>query len=214
MSLIQSVRSTRPDGFAVNTPGKQVAVFTDRDGVWNEIDTFVNSPEQLRAALIPESVDAAVRFTKSGVGKLIVVTNQGGIDMGKMTEEQNLAIQQELLKAVQEKGGDIDAILFCPNARKFEVPQGEEDGRKPKAGMFYFAAQHFGNEIDLADSYMVGDMSTDIAAGENADARMTSILVETGFGGKDGHVPFQADVTVKDMATAVDYILAHEGGAA
>ena len=43
MTTINSVRSTRPEGFTVNTPGKQPAVFLDRDGVINSTDGFVNS---------------------------------------------------------------------------------------------------------------------------------------------------------------------------
>ena len=81
--------------------------------------------------------------------------------------------------------------------------------RKPDAGMFYFAAQHFGAQVDLADSYMIGDMTTDIGAGKKAET--TTILVQTGFAGKDGKVNAQPDFIKKDLAEAADIILAREG---
>jgi D-glycero-D-manno-heptose 1,7-bisphosphate phosphatase len=212
-TIIQGVRSCPKQAIQVNTPGKQVAVFMDRDGVFNLVDKHVNTPEQLDAALMPKQVQAAARLSRETDFKLVLVTNQGGIDAGFMTEEQNLAIQQRLEQRIEEAGGNLDAILFCPNGKKFQVPEGHADGRKPDAGMFYFAAQHFGNEIDLADSYMVGDMRTDIKAGENADSRLTTILVQTGFAGKEttNKVEVTPDFVKADLAEAVDFILSREG---
>ena len=210
MSLIQGVRSAPYPQQAQGTPGRQVAVFSDRDGVFNEVDKHVNTPQQLLDALIPESIQAAARLTRELDCKLVIVTNQGGIDAGFMSAEQNQAIQETLVGEIEKAGGRADAVLFCPNGKKFKVPEGESDGRKPDAGMFYFAANHFGPSVDFADSYMIGDMSTDIAAGEKADGRITTILVETGFAGKDGKVPFKADEVKADFSSAVDFILARE----
>jgi ribonucleotide monophosphatase NagD (HAD superfamily) len=72
--------------------------------------------------------------------------------------------------------------------------------------MLVKAAQNFGDEIDLADSYMVGDMSTDIGAGEAAGVE--TILVETGFAGKDGRWKGTPDHVLPDFKGAVEYILA------
>lgn len=213
MTLIQGVRSASSQNLAIGTPGKQVAVFMDRDGVFNEVDKHVNTPEQLDAAIIPASIQAVAKLSRETDFKLILVTNQGGIDAGMMTEEQNMANQVRLEEHIEAAGGNLDAILFCPNGKKTPVPEGEVNARKPQAGMFYFAAQHFGPELDLADSYMIGDQSTDIVAGEAADPRLTSILVQTGFAGKEKHaIPFQADYTQPDLAAAVDFILAREAG--
>ena len=210
MSHISAVRSTPRDGFQVNTPGKQPAVFMDRDGVFNQIDAHVNSPDQLDAALMPKSLQALAKLSQNTDYKLILVTNQGGIDAGFMSPEANQAIQERLLQRVEEAGGRLDAIYFCPNGKKFKVPEGQADGRKPDAGMFYQAARHFGDQIDLADSYMIGDMTTDIAAGEKAHPELTSILVQTGFAGKDGKVEAKSDFVKADLAEAVDFILARE----
>ncbi|MBS2036928.1 HAD-IIIA family hydrolase [bacterium] len=205
MTTISSVRSTRPDGFAVNTPGKQPAVFMDRDGVLNSTDGFVNSPDDLDKALMPEALKAVARLSQQTDFPIILVTNQAGIDLGKFTPEQNQAIQERLAQRIEEAGGRIDSIYFCPNGKKFVLPEGETDGRKPDAGMFFQAAKDYGPRIDLADSYMIGDMTTDIGAGEKAGA--TTILVQTGFAGKDGKCDAKPDHVAADLSGAVDWIL-------
>jgi len=209
-ATIQSVRSVPNSGYKVNTPGRQSAVFADRDGVFNEVDKHVNTPEQLREALIPSSVKAVARLTQEFPGPVVVVTNQGGIDAGFMTDAKNREILGVLAEEVEKAGGRIDALYYCPNGKKFQLPEGEIDGRKPSGGMLIHAARSFGEAVDLADSYMIGDMSTDIAAGEAAHRDVTTILVETGFAGKDGKVPYQADHVEKNFASAVDWILARE----
>lgn len=210
-AIIQAVRSAPIQSPPVNTPGRQAAAFFDRDGVFNSTEgRFVNSPQDLDDAFYPGAAEAIARLTQEFAGPVVIVTNQGGVDLGHMKPEVNQAIQERLVEKIEEKGGRVDAVYFCPNGKKFEIPAGHLDGRKPQAGMFYHAANQFGSRIDLADSYMVGDMSTDIAAGEAAHPDLTSILVETGFAGKDGKVPFQADHTCANIDAAVDYILANE----
>ncbi len=206
MSQIVAVRSTPTGGYQINTPGKQVCVLTDRDGVLNKVDQHINTPEQLDAALDMKQIQALARLSQSpDIKKIVVVTNQGGIDAGFMTPEQNNAILERLSQRVEENGGRIDALLFCPNGSKVQIPQGEVNGRKPEGGMLIAAARMFGDEIDLADSFMIGDMSTDIGAGKSAGVE--TILVETGFGGKDGKCDAKPDHTVADFSAAVDYIL-------
>lgn len=207
MTQIVSVRSTPPGGYQVNTPGKQTCVFLDRDGVLNKVDEHVNSPDQWDAAVMPDQIKALARLTQQPGITAVVVTNQGGIDAGFMTPEQNNSILERLAQRVEEAGGDLDAIYFSPNGTKFQVPEGEINGRKPNGGMMFQAAKDFGNQIDLADSWMVGDMSTDIGAGEAAG--LETILVETGFAGKDGKWKGEPDHKMADFSAAVDYILAH-----
>ncbi|MBX3172726.1 MAG: HAD-IIIA family hydrolase [Candidatus Eremiobacteraeota bacterium] len=208
MTTISLARSSRPDGFHVNTPGKQPAVFLDRDGVLNSTDGFVNSPEDLDRALLPQALAAVARLSQNSDYPIILVTNQAGIDMGKFSPEQNQAIQERLAQRIEEAGGRLDSVYVCPNGKKFQVPEGEVDCRKPDAGMFFRAAQDYGDKIDLADSFMVGDMTTDIGAGKNAGA--TAILVKTGFGGSDGKCSAKPDHVADDLGAAVDWILSQK----
>ena len=208
MTTISLTRSSRPDGFSVNTPGKQPAVFMDRDGVLNVTDGFVNSPDDLDKRLMPQALAAVAKLSQNTEYPIILVTNQAGIDMGKFSPEQNQAIQERLAQRIEEAGGRMDSIYVCPNGKKFQVPEGEVDGRKPDAGMFFQAAHDYGSKIDLADSYMIGDMTTDIGAGKNAGA--TTILVKTGFGGSDGKCDAKPDHVADDLSAAVDWILSKE----
>ena len=207
-TIIRPVISVRPQGVKTNTPGKQAAVMFDRDGVINTTDGFINRVEDVDKQIIDSSVQALAKLSKNFDGKIIMVTNQGGIGYGKMTPEVGEAILERFNERIEEAGGRLDAICYCPNRKDFQPPEGEITGRKPGPGLLIAGAQMFGEEIDLADSYMIGDMTTDIAAGKAAGAK--TIMVETGFAGQDGKVDVKADHTSKDMAAAVDWILSQE----
>lgn len=199
--------SSGPATARTHTPGRQPCVFFDRDGVFNTTDGFVNSPEDLDRQLIPEAVEALARLSRETDAKLVLVTNQGGVGYGKMTPTQAEAILERLEARVEAAGGRFDAIYYCPNRKDELPPDGELSARKPEAGMFYAAANHFGAAIDLADSYMVGDMTTDIAAGENATPDLTTILLDTGMGGQDGHAQAVPDQHFADLSAAVDWLI-------
>ncbi|MEW6284549.1 MAG: HAD-IIIA family hydrolase [Candidatus Eremiobacterota bacterium] len=207
--IIKVVSTTR-DGVRTGTPGVQAGVFLDRDGVVNAMDRFVNTPEDFDALAIPASIQALARLTRETDLPVILVTNQGGVGKGSMSEEVNRAILERVAERVEEAGGRMDALYWCPNRPGFQVPDGEVDGRKPEAGMLVQAARDFGPEIDLTDSYMIGDMTTDIAAGENAHPGVTTILVLTGKAGQDGKVEITPDHVSRDLADAVDWIITRE----
>lgn len=201
---IVTVRSSVREGVVTHTPGRQTCVFLDRDGVLNEIDKYVKTPEELDACLFPEALAAVARLSRESNVKLVLVSNQGSYN------GQKEATMQRLLQRIEEAGGRLDAIYICPNNKFYVPPEGEENARKPGPGMLLQAAHDFGPQVDLADSYFVGDMTTDIAAGESAEGDLTSVLVETGFGGKDGRAVATPDHTAKDLTEAVDWIIARE----
>ena len=210
MVNIQSVRSTTPGGYEVNTPGRQLVVFLDRDGVLDATDVFINTVEQFKAAVYPGAAEAIARLSNETNARVIITTNQGGIDAGKMSEQVNHDIQQATLDVIEAAGGRLDALYFCPNGHKFQVPEGQISGRKPDGGMIVQAAKDFGPGIDLQDGYMIGDMTTDIASGKAAYPNITTVLLETGFGGKDGKVDIKPDTVQKDIGAAVEWIIQRE----
>ena len=208
---IIEVRYASRDGIQFRTPGRQSAVLMDRDGVINSIDGFVNSPAQMKAALMPGSLDALARLDQETDLYTAVLTNQAGEDLGKMSHETNVAIQETMIDEVDAHGGHLDAVYYCPNGPDYKVPEGQESGRKEHGGMFYAVAHDLGDRVDLADSYYIGDMSTDMAAAKAAYPGIITILVQTGFAGKDGKCPdVRPDVVCKDLGDAVDYIIARE----
>lgn len=182
---------------------KPIAVFFDRDGVINVSEkpdgSFlpVNKPEDL---IIFENAKIGLsKLAQVSNLLLILVTNQGGIGAGFMTEEALKAINQKLTTEISASGGRIDKIYYCTTNDK------KDPMRKPNPGMILEAEKDF--DIDLKKSYMIGDMTTDIACGENADSDVTSILVETGSGGKDGKINIKSDVICKNFEDAAEYII-------
>lgn len=201
------VRYTTREGIAVDTPGRQAAVFFDRDGVINDINARIRQPEQLERHLIPGALDALARLSRESDVRIFLASNQGAAGHeGHDTE----GVLRRLGELVEEAGGRFDAIYYSPNNKRYVPPEGTINGRKPEPGMLLQAAHDFREDVDLADSYFVGDMSTDIAAAEAADQRVTSVLVETGFAGRDGGAQAVPDHVCADITAAVDWIIARE----
>lgn len=161
---------------ARNLRYKQKAVFLDRDGTINKYVGFLTNPEQFE--LLPGVAEAIKAINKSGY-LCIVVTNQPVIARGEVTYEQLECIHNKMETLLGEKGAYVDAIYFCPHHpdRGFEGEVKElkiDCGcRKPKPGMILRAARDY--NIDLSNSYVVGDSESDIIAGKLAGCK--TILV-------------------------------------
>lgn len=167
-----------------NLRNKQRAVFLDRDGTINKYVGLVREPCQLE--LIEGAAEAIRRINKSGY-LAIVVTNQPVIARGDCTWETLEEIHNRLETLLGKEGAYIDAIYVCPHHpdKGFEGERPEYkrecDCRKPKAGLLMRAARDF--NIDLRQSYMIGDSERDYGAGVAAGVR-ESILVGTNEKGR------------------------------
>ena len=153
---------------AKNLCNKQKAVFLDRDGTINKYVGFLRDIDDFE--LIPGVAEAIRKINESGY-LAIVVTNQPVIARGEVTQEQLQKIHNKMETLLGEKGAYVDAIYFCPHhphkGYPGEIPELKFDCecRKPKAGMLFKAAEDF--NIDLSNSFMVGDSETDVACGIN-----------------------------------------------
>ncbi len=178
-------------------------VLLDRDGVISEQSAFVNEPDDLK--LIPGAVDAIARLNRAG-WPVAVITNQGGIAMGYLTEETLGRIHDKLERLLADAGAHVDAIFYCAHHQDAKLPQYKTDChcRKPAIGMLEKARDRLG--IDLTRSVVVGDATTDVLAGQRAGC--STILVRTGFGGQDGKAVAEPDAVVDSLVDAVDLILA------
>ncbi|MDD4902926.1 MAG: HAD family hydrolase [Candidatus Bipolaricaulis sp.] len=181
---------------------KVAAVFLDRDGVLNDQTGFVNEPEDFN--LLPGAAAAVARLNRTGI-PVVVVTNQGGIALGYLTEDDLARIHERMVKLLAAEGAHVDAVYYCPHYAGGTVTRYAQDcaDRKPGTGMLEKARDDLG--INLRKSVLVGDATTDILAGIRAGCR--TILVCTGFAGKDGKAVAEPDYTVADLAEAVDLIL-------
>lgn len=168
---------------------RQRAVFLDRDGTINEYRGFITKPEQM--TLLPGAAEAIARINKSGY-LVIVITNQPVIARGECTVEELEAIHNRLETLLGQQGAYLDAIYYCPHHpdRGFAGERPELkitcDCRKPKPGLLMQAAQAY--NIDLSESYMVGDQIADVQAGQAAGCR-TVLLCD----GKTDGIPDQTE---------------------
>lgn len=155
-------------------------VILDRDGVINHDALFVKTPYEWKP--LPGSLEAIARLTQAGI-RVVVATNQSGVGRGLFDMATLNAIHAKMIKAVQEVGGRIDAIFYCPHP--------EDAGcncRKPNPGLLYEIAQRF--SVDLTEVDCVGDGIRDLRAAYAVGAR--PILVLTGKGQRtrsDGDLP-------------------------
>jgi D,D-heptose 1,7-bisphosphate phosphatase len=149
------------------------AVFLDRDDTIVDDPGYIRSPEQLR--LIPGAAEALKQLQKMGY-LLVIVTNQSGVARGFITEQQLENIHQELKRQLATENAAVDGLYYCPyhpdgEVKDFSV---ESNLRKPNAGMFFQAEEDL--DIDLTQSWMIGDSYRDIQAGQAAGCH--TILVD------------------------------------
>ena len=192
---------------AKNLKNKQRAIFLDRDGTMNVSKGFISKAEDLE--LIPGTVEAVKAINKSGA-LAIVITNQPVIARGECSFEELHNIHNKLKTLLGEKGAFVDDIFYCPHHTdkgfEGEVPELKFDCecRKPKTGMIKEAVGKY--NIDLSQSYMVGDSTMDLEMARNAGVK--SVLVNTGFAGNDGKYSRKCDIEAKDLLDAVEKIKA------
>lgn len=166
----------------------QKAVFLDRDGVINDHVRFVNTPDDL--ILFP-GVGAAIRKLNDAGFKVFVVTNQGGVGLGYMKETALHAIHEKMERDLKSDGAILDEIAYCPHK-----PHANCACRKPEPKMILDLAAKY--DIDVKQSYMVGDRDTDVFAGEKAGTKTIFIGDKT---------LEQADHSTASLVEAVEWIL-------
>ena len=178
-SVEQDIISGRVE--SKNLKRKQKAVFLDRDGTINTYVGFLRTPEQFE--LMPHIVENIRWLNRNGY-LTIVITNQPVIARGEVSFEELEIIHNKMETLLGQEGAYIDDIFVCPHHpdRGFEGERPEYkvvcNCRKPKPGMLFEAARKF--NIDLSQSYMIGDSDFDVLAGQNAGCR-TYKCGENGF---------------------------------
>jgi len=153
-----------------------VAICLDRDGVLIKDVHLLASPGDIQ---ILEGVPQALRNLKEAGFKLIVVSNQTVVARGLITEREVYVVNAEMERLLEQVGGPhLDGFYFCPhhpNATLSEY-RVDCDCRKPRPGLLLRAAREL--DLNLGDSFMIGDRITDIIAGARAGCR--TMLVQTG----------------------------------
>jgi D-glycero-D-manno-heptose 1,7-bisphosphate phosphatase len=156
---------------------KQRAVFLDRDGTINRDVGYLYRRENFE--FIPNAPEA-IKLLNDHLFKTIVITNQAGVARGFYQEDDVVRLHEFINQELRKYDAYIDAFYFCPHhpivgADRYRVAC---DCRKPKPGLILKAARE--HDLDLSQSFMIGDKMDDVRAGINAGVK--GILVKTGYG--------------------------------
>lgn len=177
-SVCEDYKTGRVSG--KNLKNKQKAMFLDRDGTINKYVGFLRNIDEFE--LMDGVADAIKKINASGY-LTIVVTNQPVIARGEVSFEELEEIHNKMETLLGKEGAYLEAIYFCPR-HPHKGYEGERlelkfdcDCRKPKPGMLLNAARDF--NIDLSQSWMIGDGENDIKAGQNAGCQTALIGSES-----------------------------------
>lgn len=181
-----------------NLKRKQKAIFLDRDGTINKYVGFLRDIDEFE--FLPGVAEAIGKINRSGY-LAIVVTNQPVIARGEVGWEELQEIHNKMETLLGLEGVYLDGIYFCPHhphkGYEGEIPElkFDCDCRKPKPGMLLKAAEDF--NIDLSQSWMIGDGENDIKAGEVAGCKTALI----------GEGNFNQSITGNSLLEIVEHIL-------
>jgi histidinol-phosphate phosphatase family protein len=184
----------------------QRAVFLDRDGTLIPDKDCLSSADGLE--LLPGVAESIHELNYNG-WRTVVVTNQPVIAKGFCDETELQKIHNKLETLLGREHAFLDRIYFCPHhpekgfaGERTELKM-DCDCRKPKIGMIQKAVADL--NIDLKQSWLIGDTTTDLQTAKNAGLK--SILVRTGAGGRDGKFSAQPDFVFDTLVQAVDFIV-------
>jgi len=154
---------------------KKPAIFVDRDGTINELSGYISRYDQIQILNgVPEAIKI---FNKLGY-LVIVITNQPVIEMQLISIKDLEDIHLKIKFEIMEKGGRIDAFFYCPHldAEKVNNPEIKNSClcRKPKTGLIHEAMAIY--EIDLPNSYMIGDSWRDVELARNLGIKCFQII--------------------------------------
>jgi D-glycero-D-manno-heptose 1,7-bisphosphate phosphatase len=178
------------------------AVFLDRDGTITEDTGYTFRLEDL--LLIPNAGKGLQKIAKLGY-RLVVVSKQGGIALGKFTEADVHLYHNKLNNELLAFDVKIEAFYFSPyHTKAVGSPLGRDsECRKPNPGMLLKASQDL--QIDLKQSIMIGDRWSDILAGQRAGCK--TILLKTGVAGGDPEpLALAPDFWANDLDHAAEYL--------
>lgn len=173
-AVIEDIKSGKVS--AKNLKNKQKAIFLDRDGTINKYVGFLTDINEFE---LLDGVTEAIKMINESGYLAIVVTNQPVIARGEVSVEELQEIHNKMETLLGQAGAYIDDIFYCPHhphkGYEGERPEYkiECECRKPKPGMLFAAAEKY--NIDLSESWMIGDGENDIEAGKNAGCKVCAV---------------------------------------
>ena len=174
------------------------AYFLDRDGVINMDSGYVHKISEFE--FLP-GVFEACRMIKAAGFKLVIITNQAGIGRGYFSESDFHQLTERMTRRFAVEGIEINDVLFCPHHPDKGIGHYQPlcQCRKPKPGMLLEAADK--HQIDLTQSYLVGDKVSDAEVGITAGVK-ESFLIRGNYNDKDSTTQFRHN----DLLAVVQYL--------
>jgi D,D-heptose 1,7-bisphosphate phosphatase len=182
------------------------AIFLDRDDTLIEDPGYINDPDQVK---LLEGVPEALNALRAMDYKLVVASNQSAVARGIVTEEVLGRIHKRLEQLLAEKRTSLDGIYYCPYHPDGAIPKYRKDSdhRKPNPGMLLDAAKDM--DIDLRQSWIVGNSPGDVEAGARAGCR-TILLDSRGHEQKIKPGERAPDYRAVNLKEVVNIIKMHE----
>ena len=184
----------------MSSPAPRRAVFIDRDGTLIVDKDYLHKPEEVE--FTKDAIAALKRAIDAGF-EIVMVTNQSGVGRGYFTLEDVTTVHEHIAREMAAGQVTMLHVYVAP-----EAPDAPSRGRKPSPQFLFDARDAY--QLDLSESYMIGDKLIDLQCGWNAGVRR-SILVRTGYGAKvekTQHDQLRDAAVVDDLCDAIDWILA------
>jgi D-glycero-D-manno-heptose 1,7-bisphosphate phosphatase len=181
-------------------------IFLDRDGVinkdpggWTE-HGYVTRWEDFH--FIAGATDALKMLSKAGF-RVIIISNQAGVGKGYFSQASLDEVTRKMIQTVSRNGGNVEDVFYCTHRSDEDCPC-----RKPKSGLLEQASKKY--NIDVRDTYFVGDSKADIEAGMMIGAK--TVLV---FSGKTSFADMKSwdvrpDHTFDNLLDAVKWLMDKE----
>jgi histidinol-phosphate phosphatase family protein len=188
-----------------NKSNPRPAVFLDRDGTINNEVGLISREEDFE--LVPGAA-RGVRLLNKSDYLSVVITNQSVIARGLCGFEDVERIHAKMETLLGNEGAYLDSILYCPHHPEKGFPEERSEYkvectcRKPATGLIETAVRRL--NIDLSASFFIGDSTRDVETGRRLGIR--TILLRTGFGGKDNRYPAKPDFIFDDLEQAAVFI--------
>ena len=185
---------------APSRPAREKGIFMDRDGTVSEEVGYMYHAGLYKP--FPWTGEAVRKINQSGY-KAVLITNQAGVGRGYFPESMVHEVHDVLSAELDRWSAHLDGIYYCPHS-----PETQCDCRKPKPGMILRASEEM--NIELAESYMIGDRFVDVLAAHGAGVK--SVLLRSGDGmielEKHGNSsPLQPHFIADNLLHAVEAIL-------
>lgn len=173
------------------------AIFIDKDGTLIQNIPYNVDPNLIR---LEDTALESMSVLQNEGFLIVIISNQPGIALKYFEEEDLKKVEKKIRHLLLENEVALNGFYYCPHS-----PESQCHCRKPQPGLLLKAANDL--QIDLAQSWMIGDILNDVEAGKRSGTK--TILIDNGNETEWEMNPLrQPDFIVKDLKEASQIIAA------